>query len=122
MSSNISSALAIFATDIAEALVKAGNANVSSNILNYTGVTSDNTLTGRFKSKITDTSQRIQDIRSDVTYLERLGGLEFKAAQKTKGMWSYPEVRKIKKELVDEVDFQAKATPIQKIWRRIRGG
>ena len=117
----------LFATDIAEALVKAGNANVASTILNHSSssdnsATSDNVPTGAFKTKITDTSQRVQDIRRDVKYLDRLETLEFEAAQKSIGMWSVPEVRRMNKEIVDEVDFQEKANPLQKLWRMIRGG
>lgn len=116
----------LFKTDVAETLVKVGNANVASNILNhssssYNSGTSDKVLAGTFKTKITDTSQRIQDIRRDIKYLDRLEILEFEAAQKSIGMWSIPAVRQIKEDIVDEVDFQAKANPLQKIWRRIRG-
>ena len=114
-------------TDLAEALVKEGNANVASTVLNhstssYDGSALDDTLAGSYKTKITDTSQRVQDIRRDVKYLDALGTVEFEAAQKSKGMWSVPEIRQMKKEIVDEVDFQAKANPLQKIWRMIRGG
>lgn len=117
----------IFPTDVAEELVRGGNANVASTILNYSSLTTksgsnDNDLDGSFETKIADTSQRIQDIRRDVKYLEGLETCEFEAAQKSKGMWSVPEVRQMKKEIVDEVDFQAKANPLQKLWRMIRGG
>jgi hypothetical protein len=116
----------LFKTDVAEALVKLGNANVASNILNHSyssdnSGTNDNMLADTFKTKITDTSQRIQDIRRDIKYLDKLEMLEFEAAQKSIGMWSIPAVRQIKEDIVDEVDFQAKASPLQKIWRRIRG-
>jgi len=115
----------IFATDIAEALVKVGNVSVASNILNhssssYNTGTSYKMLAGTFKTKIIDTSQRIQDIRRDIKYLDRLEMLEFEAAQKSMGMWSVPEVRQIKKEIADEVDYQAKASFFRKIWRMIR--
>ncbi|OEU15534.1 hypothetical protein FRACYDRAFT_269406 [Fragilariopsis cylindrus CCMP1102] len=72
--------------------------------------------------EIVDTSKRIQDIRNDVKYLDRLTMVEFQAAQKKIGIWSLPEVRKMKKDIIDEVDFQAKATLLQKLWRMIRGG
>ena len=116
----------LFKTDVAEALVKVGNANVASNILNHSSSsdnsgTNDKVLADAFKTKITDTSQRIQDVRRDIKYLDRLEMLEFEAAQKSMGMWSIPAVRQIKEDIVDEVDFQAKASPLRKIWRRIRG-
>ena len=117
----------LFPTDVAEDLLKEGKTNVASTILNHSSVsynsgTGDNALAGAFKTIITDTSQRIQDIRRDVKYLDRLETLEFEAAQKSVGMWSVPEIRKIRKDIVDEVDFQAKASPLKKIWRVIRGG
>jgi len=113
----------LFSADLAETLIKAGNANVASSILHSsaTDITIENE-TNAFKSKIIDTSQRIQVIRGDVKYLDRLAMLEFEAAQNSKGMWSVQEVRESKKEIVEEVDFQAKANLLQKIWRRIRGG
>ncbi len=116
-----------FSTDVAEELVREGNANVASTILNYSSSATksgpnDNDLVGALETKISDTSQRIQDIRRDVKYLEGLETCEFEAAQKSKGMWSVPEIRQMKKEIVDEVDFQAKANPLQKLWRMIRGG
>jgi len=115
----------LFSTDIAEALVKIGNACVASSILShasssYNSGTSNKMLADAFKAKIIDTSQRIQDIRRDIKYLDSLNRNEFEAAQKSIGMWSIPEVRQIKKEVVDEVEFEAKASLLQKIWRRIR--
>ena len=102
----------LFSTDIAETLIKAGNC------LPYISSISsqDNNM------EIVDTSKRIQDIRNDVKYLDRLTMVEFQAAQKKIGIWSLPEVRKMKKDIIDEVDFQAKATLLQKLWRMIRGG
>uniref|UniRef100_A0A6V0ASV0 Uncharacterized protein n=1 Tax=Pseudo-nitzschia australis TaxID=44445 RepID=A0A6V0ASV0_9STRA len=120
--------LQIFPTDLAETLVEAGNGSVASNLLFHSSsphtenCKRDDILTTAFKREITDASQRIQDIRNDVKYLDKLAILEFEAAQKSKGMWSVPEVRQMKKEIVDEVDFQAEASLLQKIWRRIQGG
>jgi len=103
----------LFSTDVAETLIKAGNANVASNVLAHLSTK---------KSKIVDASRRIQDIRNDIEYIGRLSKFEFKAAQKKIGMWSIPEIRKMKKDIIDEVDFQSKANLFQKIWRMIRGG
>ena len=72
--------------------------------------------------KIVDTSQRINDLRKDVKYLDRLAKVEFDAAKKSAGMWSVPEVRQMKKEVVEEVEFQSKSNVFQKLWRYIRGG
>jgi len=103
----------LFSTDVAETLIKAGNVNVASNVLAHSSTNN---------TKIVDASQRIQDIRNDIEYIDRLSKFEFKAAQKKKGMWSIPEVRKMKKDIIDEVDFQSNANLFQKIWRMIRGG
>jgi hypothetical protein len=105
----------LFATDIAESLVKAGNANVTSSMLQSDKSTTSNT-------KIVDSSQRINDLQKDVKYLDRLAGVEFDAAKRSAGMWSVPEVRKLKQEVIDEVEFQRKSNVFQKAWRWIRGG
>ena len=106
----------LFATDIADSLVKAGNANVTSSMLQRDEASSNNS------TKIVDSSQRINDLRKDVKYLDRLAKVEFEAAKKSAGMWSVPEVRQMKKEVVEEVDFQSKSNIFQKAWRYIRGG
>ena len=72
--------------------------------------------------RFVDASEKLRDARSDVTYLERLTNAEFLAAQNSKGMWSEQEVRFHKREVVNEVEFQAKANLLQKLWRWIRGG
>lgn len=104
--------LQLFSTDIAETLIAAGNASVSSSILEK-GAQTD--------TKIVDSSQRIQDLRHDVKYLDRLAKVEFEAAKKSMGMWSVPEVRDSKREVVEEVEFHAKANVFQKVWRWFRG-
>jgi hypothetical protein len=108
----------IFPTDIAKALVEAGNANVGQSMLQPSHTASSDNI----GTKIVDTSQRIQDLRNDVKYLDSLAQSEFEAAKKSMGMWSVPEVRKMKREVVEEVDFQTKANIFQKFWRWIRGG
>jgi hypothetical protein len=105
----------LFSTDIAETLIKAGNC------LPYISSSSSSQDNGN-NMKIIDTSKRIQDIRNDVKYLDRLTMFEFQAAQKKIVIWSLPEIREMKKDVIDEIDFQAKATLLQKLWRMIRGG
>ncbi len=107
-----------FPTDIAESLIATGNASVSSNIL-AREVTSSVTTAS---TSITDSSQRLQDLRNDVKYLDRLAKAEFEAARQSMGMWSVPEVRESKRDVVEEVEFQCNASFLQKVWRWIRGG
>jgi len=104
----------LFSTDLADALVTAGNANVASTILN-----DDSSSNNSFR--ITDVSEQIGDIRRDLNYLDILQTLESGAAQKSLGMWAVPEIREMKKDIVDEANFQANAGIFRKIWRRIRG-
>mmetsp|Transcript_13318 Transcript_13318/g.31125 ORF Transcript_13318/g.31125 Transcript_13318/m.31125 type:complete len:352 (-) Transcript_13318:742-1797(-) len=121
----------LFPTDIAGALVRSGTASAAPDLLCHSppagverreNAKNDIVTSAAFQTEIVDASQRIQDMRNDVEYLDNLAMLEFEAAQKSAGMWSVPEVRQLRKDLVDEVDFQAKASLFQKIWRRIRGG
>lgn len=107
----------LFATDIAESLIATGNASVSTTILGREVTSFQSTATC-----IKDTSHRLQDLRDDVKYLDRLAKVEFEAASQSIGMWSVPEVRESKREVVEEVEFQTKASSIQKLWRWIRGG
>jgi hypothetical protein len=105
-----------FPSDVAEDLIKGGNAGVSSSLF-----TNSLEETGILKTKALDTSHRIQDLRKDVQYLDRLAKSEFEAAKASMGMWSVPEVRASKQEVVEEVEFQTKANPFQKLWRWFRG-
>jgi hypothetical protein len=101
---------------VAEALIKGGNASVSSSLF-----TNSLEETGIPKTKALDASERIQDLLKDVQYLDRLSKSEFEAANATIGMWSVPEVRASKREVVEEVEFQTKGNPFQKLWRWFRG-
>jgi hypothetical protein len=103
----------LFPTDIAETLVRAGNSSVSSTV--WSASAND---TGSMR--IVDASQRLQDLRNDVKYLDRLAQTELEAAKNSAGMWSVPDVRQMKKEVMEEVDFQTKANVFQKLWRWLR--
>ena len=105
----------LFSTDVAQSLVLSGNASVSSSVLGQQQSASQ-------VSTIRDSSQRLDDLRDDLKYLDRLTKAEFEAAAKSLGMWSVREVREAKRDVMDEVEFQTKATAIQKLWRWIRGG
>lgn len=106
----------LFPTDIATELVATGNAAVSTSLLGreLQGATTT--------SEITDSSQRLQDLRNDVKYLDKLAQTEFDAARQSRGMWAIPEVREARRDIMDEVDFENKANLLQKLWRWLRGG
>lgn len=110
----------LFPTDIAESLIASGNASVSSSVLGRELPAPREG--GSVKSVIKDSSQRLQDLRNDVKYLDRLAKAEFEAARQSMGMWSVPEVRASKQEVIEEVEFQTKAGVLQKLWRWVRGG
>ena len=105
----------LFATDLAQSLVSSGNATVSSSLLGQQEST-------RHVYTIRDSSHRLNDLQNDIKYLDRLTKVEFEAAAKSIGMWSVLEVREAKREVMDEVEFQTKASAIQKLWRWFRGG
>jgi hypothetical protein len=112
----------LFSTDIAESLVRTGNANVSPLVISATIDSDGSTPTSNRRRKVVDSSQRIQDLRKDVKYLDWLAKAEFQAAKESMGMWSVPEVRASKAEIIEDVEFQTKANALQKLWRWLRGG
>jgi hypothetical protein len=54
--------------------------------------------------------------------MEQLERAEHGAVKESLGMWSDSMVRRVQKDLVEEVEFQTNATMLQQLWRRIRGG
>jgi hypothetical protein len=112
----------LFSTDIAESLVRTGNANVSPLVISATIDGDGSTPTSSRRRKLVDSSQRIHDLRNDVKYLDWLAKAEFQAAKESMGMWSVPEVRASKAEIIEDVEFQTKANSLQKLWRWLRGG
>ena len=117
----------LFATDISQSLIKSGMANVSPSMFgSIDGIgsgfsSSDDDDKNKMKTKIIDSSKRISDIRQDVKYLDQLSKLEWDAARQQQGMWSIPEIRKMKSDITDEIEFQKKANILQKLWRWFRG-
>ena len=67
-----------------------------------------------------ETSQKIHDLRKDVKYLDWLTKVEYQAVKESVGIWSNSEVRTMKQDIVDEVNFQTNANILQKIWRWLR--
>lgn len=110
--------LQLFPSDVATQLIAAGNASVASSILGREATSAEGQTT---TSTIKDSSQRLQDLRNDVKYLDRLTKTELEAARQSMGMWSLHEVRESKREVVEEIEFQAKANFLRKLWRWVRG-
>jgi endonuclease YncB( thermonuclease family) len=101
-----------WATDVADSLVRFGHASVNSEVF----MKNEHTA----KTKIVDTSTRLDDLRKDVKYLERLEKLEYEAAKGSFGMWSDSRIREMRRDVVEEVEFQTKANMLQKFWRWFR--
>lgn len=97
-----------FQKDLAESLVSYGRASVSSLVLS----TDETTV---------ETSSDIQHLDRDRKYMEKLEKLEYQAVKESRGMWSDSAIRLEQKDLVEEVEFQAKATFFQRLWRKMRG-
>jgi hypothetical protein len=102
----------IFSTDIADTLVRYGHASVESEIFLQNQHTA--------KSRVEDASKDLNDIRKDANYLDKLGKLEYEAAKGSYGMWSDSFIRDKRRDIVEEVEFQANAPVWQKLWRWIR--
>jgi len=113
----------LFPTDIAVSLLVSGNASVSSTLLASNQETSDvNSATEGTRTTIVDSSKRLDDLRNDVKYLERLTKAEYDALENEAGIWAFAEARETKSDVVAEIEFQANAGILQKLWRRLRGG
>jgi len=100
-----------FQKDLAESLVKYGRANVSSLMLSTIET-----------YPIVETSSDVKHLEQDSKYMEQLERAEHGAVKESLGMWSDSMVRRVQKDLVEEVEFQTNATMLQQLWRRIRGG
>jgi hypothetical protein len=96
--------------DLAESLVKYGHASVSNAML-----TTNDTY------PIVETSSDLKHLEMDLKYMERLAKVEYQAVKESQGMWSDSRIRQERRDLVDEVEFQTKASMFQKLWRRFRG-
>ncbi|CAJ1954334.1 unnamed protein product [Cylindrotheca closterium] len=116
----------LFPTDIAVSLLLSGNATIAPTLLASNHETADgdddHASTASSSTTIVNSSQRLDDLRNDAKYLERLAQAEFEALKKESGIWAYSEVRETKADDVAEIEFQASANIFQKLWRRLRGG
>jgi hypothetical protein len=70
---------------------------------------------------VVDTSDSLKDLEKDTKYMQKLEQAEYLAAKESHGMWSDPQVRSDRKDIVEEIEFEAKATVLQKLWRWLRG-
>jgi hypothetical protein len=123
----------LFATDLGLHMVRWGHANPSNgglygdekeetpSILSSSSSTSDSTRERR-RAGVVDTTESVQDLQKDVKYMEQLVQAEYTAAREARGQWADPGVRSRRRDIVEEVEFQATATFWQKLWRRLRGG
>ena len=110
----------LFSTDLAELMVSSGRASPLSDGL-YLHASSSTDAYG--SEKIVDAATMVDVLRKDAKYLDRLAEAEYEAARNSHGMWADPEIRKLRSDVVEEVEFRTKAPLWQKLWRRwIRGG
>lgn len=120
--------LQLFSTDIGVSLILAGNAAVASSVISSgssisaQGNDDNNNTEAEASTRIIDASPRVDDLRKDVEYLDQLTRAEFDALKNKQGIWAFSEIRETRKELVEEIEFQANANILQKILRRLRGG
>jgi len=113
----------VFATDLADTLVRYGHACVEPEMFfsNHNNNNDNHPSSSTpSRTKIVDASTHLGDLRKDANYLGKLETLEYDAAKKSHGMWSDPMIRAKRGDVVEEVEFQATATMLQRLWRWIR--
>lgn len=96
--------------DLAESLVQYGRASVSGVI-----------LTTNEEYPIVETSSDLKHLEMDLKYIERLAKVEYQAVKESQGMWSDSMIRKERRDLIDEVEFQTNASVFQKLWKAFQG-
>lgn len=67
--------------------------------------------------RVVDTTDAIKILQRDGAYMERLGRTEYQAARGSYGVWANPDYRTARADVVDEVNFQERASVFRKIWR-----
>jgi len=97
--------------DLASSLVSCGRANVALGM--HIEIPSMPTV---------DASTKLGDIESDVKYMDHLSKLEYEAFKARMGMWNVDDVRSMRPDLVEEVEFEVNASRWKKLWRSIREG
>ena len=100
--------LSFFRKDLASSLISFGRSGVAS------GMFIDNQT-----MPIVDASTELDDVKSDVKYMEKLEKLEYDAFRNHRGMWVNPGVRDSRPDLLEEAEFESNANIFQKLWRRL---
>lgn len=103
-----------FRKDLGAALVRYGRASVLSS--GYMFVEKNQRSNHQLQS-----SRELKHLQSDSKYMDALQKLEYEAIKESRGMWADSSVRATKKDLVEEVEYQANATIFQKLWNWYRG-
>lgn len=99
----------LFATDLADSLVRYGHACVESEVFMKNDFTND--------TKVIDASTGLEDLRKDIKRLDRLERSQLKGAEQSHGMWSDNSIREKRRDIMDEIEFQANANVFQRLWR-----
>lgn len=100
----------LFGVDLGEYMIQTGRAIPSQ----------DGLYTHTPKERITDTTHQIEWLRRDAAYIQRLIRAEYMACDQSYGIWMDPMYRECRSDVVEEVNFQHKASMLQKIWRWLR--
>lgn len=112
-----------FATDLAESMVRFGRASPSRDgLFGELRRPNQQYPTDDYEEKVVDVTDSLKELQKDANYLIRLDRAEYEAAKGSHGMWSDPNIRKSRPDVVEEVEFQTKASAWQKAWRWLRGG
>eukprot|EP00522_Entomoneis_paludosa_P009740 CAMPEP_0172450050 /NCGR_PEP_ID=MMETSP1065-20121228/8567_1 /TAXON_ID=265537 /ORGANISM="Amphiprora paludosa, Strain CCMP125" /LENGTH=277 /DNA_ID=CAMNT_0013201819 /DNA_START=53 /DNA_END=886 /DNA_ORIENTATION=- len=111
--------LLFFPTDLAQSLIRMGRACV---VTGDEGLVTAATSSNQEHSyRVADTTNSVRDLQRDVAYVEQLHKAEYQAVAEERGIWQQPTVRELRSDVVEEVEFQTKASMLQKAWRWIRG-
>ena len=99
----------LFATDLADSLVRYGHACVESEVFMKNDFTSG--------TRVIDASTGLEDLRKDIKHLDRLERSQLKGAEQSYGMWSDSSIREKRRDIMDEIEFQTNSNVFQRLWR-----
>lgn len=109
-----------FPTDVAQSMIRWGRAEIAADGLYGGGTTASSDTTT--KERMMDATDDVKQLQADARYMEGLAKAEYDAARESRGMWADPSIRRKRRDVVSEVEFQETAAWWQKLWRRLRGG